>query len=232
MSVEGCVRVIALLCSGVLLAGCADMAEFRQWANKQNTAPRLTPDQLNDQCPQQEKSHLWTKECWEWKQARDEAAAAKRRAEDARRREADAAAYLEEQQRKQREAQEREMAAVQADERAGYKYLSFEDFALDAAKMQGAKVALYGIYVGEGKRLASNQLAALMWIERARSTKGALIPLYTEDAAREARATLLRCDASPVGCTIVVKGRVRMLTLRNAFGSSSQELGVVVESVR
>lgn len=138
----------------------------------------------------------------------------------------------EEEARKKRGKEEREISAVQADERDGYKHLSFDDFALGAERMKGAKIALYGVYVGKGERLARNQLAALMWTERAHGPKGALIPLVTTSAARDSRAVLLRCDASPIGCTIVVRGRVRVVTMRNAFGTSSQELGVVVESVR
>jgi hypothetical protein len=98
--------------------------------------------------------------------------------------------------------------------------------------MQGAKVALYGIYVGKGQRLAYNQLAALMWTERAHETRGGLIPLVTTEATRDSRAMLLSCDASLIGCSITVRGRVRMLTLRNAFGVEYRELGVVVERAR
>lgn len=222
--------------SSLVLVGCADMTALQQMMGNGASQSRLTLEQLNEQCPAQEKSHLWTPECWQWQLARIET---KRRSDEAARKaaqEAEAIAYIEQQQQQQqqklREAEEREKAAVQADERAGYKYLSFQDFALDGAKMQGAKVALYGVYVGKGKRLASNQLAALMWTERSHIIPTALIPLVTTEATRESRATLLDCDSSPLGCGIVVRGRVRMLTLQNAFGASSRELGVVVESVR
>lgn len=225
-------QLLEVVLLSALLVGCADMTALQKLMGHEASKSQLTSEQLNAQCPAQEKSHLWTPECWQWKMARDEV---KRRTEEAERKaeqEAAVAAYREQQAQKLREEEEREKAAVLADERAGYKYLSFEDFALDAAKMQGAKVALYGVYVGKGKRLASNQLAALMWTERADNIPGALIPLVTSEATRESRAVFLRCDASPVGCGLVVRGRIRTVTLQNAFGVGSRELGVVVDSVR
>lgn len=190
---------------------------------------------LDEKCNGTSVNNRYVEDCkrlWEQRRAEYEA---KRRSEVATQEEARAvemAAYRERQEQKLRETQEREMAAQQADERAGYKSLTFEDFALDANKMQGAKIALSGFYVDKGQRLAANQLAALFWIERSQSPKGALIPLITSDAARDSRAMLLRCAESPIGCAVVVRGRVRMLTLRNAFGAESRELGMVVESVR
>ncbi|MBW0170966.1 MAG: hypothetical protein KXJ61_12135 [Hydrogenophaga sp.] len=217
------------------LAACADVPLLKQLGDEVGMSAQPSEEYLAERCSGGRANARWAQHCRQWMNAREAEQEAKRQSEVAAReaaRAAEAAAYQEQQERRQREAAGRERAAVQADEREGYKHLSFEDFALDAARMQGAKVALYGIYVGKGQRLASNQFAALMWIERGQSTKGALMPLVTTDATRDSRAMLLRCDASPVGCVVVVRGRVRMLSMRNAFGADSRELGVVVESVR
>ncbi|WP_066270018.1 hypothetical protein [Hydrogenophaga palleronii] len=221
--------------SSVLLVGCADMTAFQQLMGQDESKPRLAPEQLKQKCVEQEKINSWTTDCLDWAKARDDSEAAKRRSDAqalAAARETELMARRELERQRLREEEVREKAAVQEDERAGYKHLSFEDFALDAAKMQGTKVAVYGVYVGKGKRLASSQLAALMWTERAHSIPSALIPLVTTEATRDSRSMLLHCDASPMGCGVVVRGRIRMLTLQNAFGAVSRDLGVVVESVR
>lgn len=229
------VHSFVMLIVVAMLAACADVPLLKQLGDEMGVSAQPSEEYLAEKCPGWQANARWAEHCRQWRKEREAEQEAKRQSEVAAReaaRAAEAAAYQEQQERRQREAVERERAAVQADEREGYKHLSFEDFALDAARMQGAKVALYGIYVGKGQRLASNQFAALMWIERGQSTKGALMPLVTTDATRDSRAMLLRCDASPVGCMVVVRGRVRMLSLRNAFGADSRELGVVVESVR
>jgi len=235
MAARSSIQVIGLLCISAALAGCANKDVLGQLADDFNLSSKPRAEYLNEKCSRLEARSLWTAECSGWRDERAAKEKERRQAEAAAREaelEARWAIQREEEARKKREAEEREMAAVQADERDGYKHLSFDDFALDAESMKGAKIALYGVYVGKGERLARNQLAALMWTERAHGPKGELIPLVTSGAVRDSRAVLLRCDASPIGCAIVVRGRVRVVTMRNAFGTSSQELGVVVESVR
>ena len=234
MSARTAGRFMATMCVSAFLVACADLTGISQLADEMQSS--LRSESLSERCARWESTSFRSNDCLAWKRQRDaveearrqsDAAAARKAAQDAQR-----AILIEQQEQREREAQQREIAAMQADERDGYKRLTFEDFALDASKMLGSKITLHGIYVDKGKRLASNQLAALMWIEGARSTQGALIPLVTENAVRDARALLLRCAKSPIGCAIVVRGRVRTLTMRNTFGAESKELGVVVESVR
>jgi hypothetical protein len=204
-----------------------------------------TPAELDEKCSRQELTNQqnstvrWTKDCWDWKRKRDDAAEAesveKRRIDEAAKkvaREQELVLYRKQQEQKQQEAQEREIVSMRADERNGYKNLTFGDFNLDASTLQGARIAIRGVYVGKGERLAYDYFDAAMWVSNSKNNKKPLIPLDTKSATREARALLMQCSESRLGCTVVVRGRIRQLTLQNSFGVVRQEFGVVVESVR
>jgi hypothetical protein len=236
-----CWQVAAMFLS-TLLAGCA-LAPMGYSLVQKNAVEN--PEELDKRCSEQERMNRvyslgsWTPECWSWKLKRDAATesevAEKRRTDDEAQknaREEQRAVYKEQQEQKQRELMDREIALMQQDERNGYKTLTFQDFALDAHKLQGTKIAIRGVYVGKGERLAYDYFDAAMWVSNRQNNKKPLIPLATKSAAREARASLMKCSESPLGCALVVRGRIRMLTMQNAFGVVTQEVGVVVESVR
>lgn len=195
------------------------------------TIEEKTPAELEKKCATQELINSWTTDCLTWKRNRDEKRRIDAAAEEAERKE-QRAIYIKQQEQKNRETQEREIVSMQADERNGYKNLTFEEFILDASKLQGTKIAIRGVYLSKGERLAFNFHDAAMWVSNARHNKKPLIPLFTQSASRETRLSLMKCSESPLGCALVVRGRVRMLTSQNAFGVVTQEFGVVVESVR
>lgn len=242
MSTKKGIQAIAAMVLVELVAGCAlTPMGYSLVKNKEVE----NPEELNKKCSEQERINRvyslgsWTPECWSWKQNRDvvtesEVAEKRRTDGEAQRnaREEQRAFYKEQQEQKQREVMDREIALMQQDERNGYKALTFQDFVLDANKLQGAKIAIRGVYVGKGERLAYDHFDAAMWVSNRQNNKKPLIPLVTKSATREARASLMRCSESPLGCVLVVRGRIQMLTMQNAFGAVKQEVGVVVESVR
>ncbi len=194
---------------------------------------------LDEKCPDQQRSNRWTEDCLEWKRLRaaDAAAAAKEAAEKRKaREEADLAAYrrFEERQRREQERLEKErIAAMDADARLGYKTLTFESFALDAKSTIGAKVAIHGLYTPKGERIVRDPISAARWIEGSYESPATVIPLAIDAATRDSRAIFLRCQESMIGwCPLVVRGRVKSLTMRNRFGVTSQQIGLDVESVR
>lgn len=233
MSTTYAARMLLLL-SAAALSACAtyDVASGT-W----NPAGKPTSSAtLEEKCTQQRHINSWTKDCLEWEQQRAAAAALAA----AEKREADQSARLArqqalaEQQMRARELREREdVEAMKEDERQGYKTLTFEDFALDAESMAGARVAVHGLYVARGERLARDPISAIRWIEGGYESHATLLPLLTSSARRDSRASLLKCQESPVGwCPVVVKGRVKTLTLRNRLGVVSRQIGIEVESVR
>jgi hypothetical protein len=176
----------------------------------------------------------WSAACLQWKKEQDDAAVIRKlesdAAERARLREETAKRRAE----KQREAERQEAEALRSEQAAGYTSLSFEDFALDAPGMQGARVAVQGIYVENGQRLIRDPYAVALWLESGESVRGAVIPLLIDTASRDARAAFLRCDGlrHPIGCAMVVRGRVERLTLSNALGARRNEIGIAVDSIR
>lgn len=226
-------RLLLLLASATLPAcGTYDVVDGK-W-RPFSVLPISGP--LEEKCPQQLRIQWQTKDCQEWERHREaavaEAAEEKRRVEEAARQERRRAAA--EQEARERELREREYAAaVQEDERQGYKTLTFNDFALDAKSMLGTRVAVHGFYVARGERLARDPISAIRWIEASHDSSATLLPLLTSSASRDSRALLLRCQESPVGwCPLVAKGRVKTLTMRNRLGVVSQQVGIELESAR
>lgn len=219
--------------AAVALTACAPFAPF-QIIGAELAAPSATTasQPLEVKCPEQEIINSWTFDCLEWKRRRDAAAEQKRLEREA--------AYSEqrerlaEQEQQEQERREREFIAAQKeDERQGYRTLTFEDFALDARSMIGAKVAVHGLYTSKGDRLVRDPISAAFWIERGQDNGAALIPLAIHTATRDSRALILRCQESLVGwCPLVVRGRVQALTMRNSLGATSRQVGLAVDSVR
>ena len=242
MSAKNRIQALVVMALVGLLAGCA-LAPMGYSIAKNKEVEN--PEELNKKCSEQERMNQvyslgsWTPECWSWKLKRDASSESeiveKRRTDDEaqkKAREEQRAIYKEQQEQKQREVMDREIALMQQDERNGYKTFTFQDFALDAHKLQGTKIAIRGVYIGKGERLAYDYFDAAMWVSNRQNNKKPLIPLAIKSATREARASLMKCSESPLGCALVVRGRIRMLTMQNAFGVVTQEVGVVVESVR
>ncbi len=227
----GLVGAVCLLALG---SGCTDqgMLQLRQMQAQLARATNPVPDKpLNEKCPIQESINAWTDDCVAWMKQRDAAARMRRQADETAR-QAAAVRLLAQQQEQERESRERERAAMQEDERQGYKNMSFDEFILDAKTMQGRKVVLKGIYVERGQRLVRDHLSAVRWIQYSDFGVGVLIPLQADDAPREARALLLQCGRAVTGCPLVVRGRIKELTLRNGYGVQSRQFGLVVEGIR
>lgn len=213
-------KLICLVATSLLFAatGCSELRNLRGTSDSVGS--------LDQRCPSQFLYEKPSKECREWKRQKDEEVAneeARRRAEYERR--------LEQQEQERKAAMERERIAAQEDERHGYRNISFEDFALDARSMIGAKIVLHGIYVAKGDRMARDSVAALRWIG-GMEEKGVIVPLLTDRASRSARAAFLHCADIPQGCPMIVRGRIEVLTLRNSFGVERREPGLVVDSTR
>ncbi len=197
------------------------------------TSPSLLAQDLDAKCKQQEAINFWTPDCMEWKRQRDADLAAKSKADEEAR-----ATYWknqrEQQAQKEQESVRQEAEAIKKDKTEGYKFITFEDFALDAPTMIGAKVSVRGLYVDKGERLIRDPVSAARWVSTGESVKGVNIPLRTESASRDARANFLRCANAntPLGCGMVIRGRVEMLTLRNRLGNQWREVGISVEGIR
>jgi hypothetical protein len=231
-------RFVAAIMATLLVAGCVTYDQeqhlfVRAPAFGQNSAPPLSAQDMAQKCKQQEAINFWTADCLAWKHQRDAELDAKNKAAEAERA-AYWAAQREQQATQQKETERQEVEAVKRDEREGYRPITFEDFALDASEIKGAKVSIRGLYVDKGERLFRDPRSVILWIQYGESGKGVSMPLLTENASREARATFLRCANAniPVGCGIVIRGRVESLTLRNRLGVERQELGIAVETVR
>lgn len=128
---------------------------------------------------------------------------------------------------KEREAAEQER---QAAEDAGYDRVSFDDYLLDAKKLQasGRKIVVRGFYRRTGgiEELNETFLGAMG------ATNATPIFILTEDATRDFRAGLLRCNSLPEGanvCPVKVRGYVSSCTL-TLLGNSVVKPCVVVES--
>jgi hypothetical protein len=63
-----------------------------------------------------------------------------------------------------------------------------------------------------------------------------MVPLLTDDASREFRQYLLKCQSNPVsaqgGCSVTVLGHVTICKLSNAFGATREPPCVDVEEGR
>lgn len=197
------------------------------------TSPALPAQDLDEKCGAQQAINSWTDDCLEWKRRRDRDQAERDKVDNEAR-----AAYWKRQREQEatnaQEAEQREAASIKKDEVEGYKYITFEDFALDAAKMKGVKVSVRGLYIDSGERLLRDPLSALRWVSNGEAVRGANIPLLTERASRDARATFLRCAnaATPLSCGMVVRGHVETLVLRSRLGIERVEVGIAVESIR
>lgn len=187
---------------------------------------------LDARCQREAQIDSWTPECLTWKERKDAADAAAQRAEEQARKD-EWARIKAERAREERAAEQREAAAVAQDEREGFHHLSFEEFALDAPDMKpGTKVAVSGLYLSEGQRLLRDPMSAARWVELGEGGEGVVIPLATKGATRAARATLLHCSGAPLGCPVVVRGKVEVLMMRNRLGASWAEIGIAVEDIR
>lgn len=226
-------KLVLPVLAGAFLTACAPIDALRN-ASTGRPAPstQTTTKSLDDKCATQERMNSWTIDCLEWKRQRDAAAEEERLRDEATR--SEQRRLLAEQRRLEQARREHEhIAAKREDERLGYKTLTFEDFALDASSMIGAKVAIHGFYTPKGDRLARDPISAAFWIEGSRDNSATLIPLATHAATRDSRALLLRCQESLIGwCPLVVRGRIQSLTMRNRLGATSRQIGLVVESVR
>lgn len=214
--------------TAVTLTACAELDAFRS----------VLPDaavasgSFEQKCFDQERINAWTADCLEWRRQRDAADEERRQAEETAQSAARDRLAAQAQQEQLRREQEF-MAAVKEDERQGYKAMTFEDFALDGRSMIGLKVAIHGYYTPKGDRLVRDPISAVFWLERNQGSTAVLIPLVTHLAGRDSRALLLRCQDSLIGwCPLVVRGRIQTLTVRNHLGAASQQIGLVVESVR
>ena len=231
-------KFVAAVMATLLVAGCVtyDPEQNRFVTSPDfgaNYGPPLSAQDMAQKCRQQEAIDSWTDDCLAWKHQRDAELDAKRRADEAENA-AYWAAQKEQQAKQKKEAEKHEAEAVKRDEREGYKPITFENFALDASNMKGARVSIRGLYIDNGERLFRDPLSVILWTQNGQSGKGVSMPLLTANASREARATFLRCANAniPVGCGLVIRGRVESLTLRNRLGVEWQEIGIAVETVR
>ena len=195
--------------------------------------PTLSAQELDTKCKGQEAINFWTSDCIEWKHQRDADLDEKNKADEAAR-----AVYWrnqrEQQAKNEQDAARQEAEAIMKDKAEGYRFMTFEEFVLDAPRMKGAKVAVRGLYVDKGERLIRDPLSAARWISAGETVRGVNIPLLTEDASRDARASFLRCAGAnnPLGCGMTVRGHVKLLTLTNRLGTQWREIGIGVESIR
>lgn len=132
-------------------------------------------------------------------------------------------------------AQQAEQA--ERDRARGYESITVETFVLDGRDLasKAAKVSLSAVYVREGKLevLYADTRAVMMAQERLYQPN---VPLLTDDASRDFRQYLLRCQSNPgsaqMGCPVTVLGRATMCTLSNAFGGTRAQPCVTVEDGR
>lgn len=196
-----------------------------------------SPAQMEKECGPQVTGSYISPFCGDWVSQRKREIQEQRESDEAQRR---AAAIKNQQAQKEllrQQAEDRarlEEQAIRADEVEGYKYISFEDFALDAKKMQGSKISIRGIYVEQGARLLRDGMAVARWSALADENPSANIPLFSDNAARDARKMLMQCDSTsrPAGCEMVIRGRIKSLALQNKLGAKWDAMGIVVDSVR
>ena len=216
------VKLIAVVIATFLVSSCATY-----------DPPPLSAEDMAAKCNQQKLINSWTEDCMAWDRQRNAELDAKNKADEAVRA-ANWKIQSEQQAKQMQEKAQQEAEAIGKDERDGYKYISFEDFALDGFKLKGARVSIRGLYVDQGGRLIRDQFSVARWVQTSEESKGVNIPLMTEDASRDARAAFLRCANAnmPLGCGMVIRGRVKLLTLQNRLGVKWQEVGIAVETIR
>ena len=212
--------LLATLAAAATLSGCAALP--------------ITPEQVAQRCEQQVDMRSWTPDCNNWRMQRDLKAAQQRQAEDAAR-EAQIqserqAAWQREQQQAQKASLQKAQALIDENQRLGYKTITFDDLALDGKALEGKKVAIYGTYVDEGPYLFRDAKTYATFRATYQAVRGSYIPLYAEQASRDARATLLRCANAPLGCPMMIRGKVATLSMGNAMGAKWEELGIQIES--
>jgi thiamine kinase-like enzyme len=113
--------------------------------------------------------------------------------------------------------------------------ITVETFALDGRDLAAIdrEVTLTGVYLREGNFdvLYASRQAAMMANQQGLHQPNVL--LLTDDASRDFRQTLLRCQSNHVdarfGCPVAISGRATMCTLTSAFGASRKEPCVAVE---
>ena len=110
----------------------------------------------------------------------------------------------------------------EAEQRLGYTRMSFNDFILDGKQLAaaGAKVAVYGVY----RKFRDNAEALLPPGSTPDYHPSTVIPLLIENATREARSVLLRCDQDQMhygGCAGNVIGTATMCTKTTLVSESS-----------
>jgi hypothetical protein len=139
------------------------------------------------------------------------------------------------QQKDEQEEEARRQQQLEDQARAGgYQKTSVETFVLDGRDLaaRGSKVSLAGNYLREGNLevLYADTRAVLM---RTHGVPQPNVPLLTDDASREFRQHLLRCQSNPgsaqMGCPVTVLGRATMCTLSNAFGGMRESPCVAVD---
>jgi hypothetical protein len=123
-----------------------------------------------------------------------------------------------------------------ADEARGYPHITVETFMLDGKDLAsvGAKAAIAGAYVREGNldNLYADRRALFM---ARQDNSQPNVPLVTDDASRDFRQQLLRCQSdasSHLGCLVTVLGHATTCKLSNAFGAGREEPCLTVEDGR
>jgi uncharacterized protein YecT (DUF1311 family) len=137
----------------------------------------------------------------------------------------------------QRATQRTEEARNQEREQAlGYQHISLETFLLDGKDLAAreAKVSLSGVLVREGNVDVLYADAAAMWTATHYPNRGNQleVPLLTDDASRDFRQYLLRCQSNPGGCSVTVLGHATICKLSNAFGATRELPCVAAEEGR
>jgi hypothetical protein len=116
--------------------------------------------------------------------------------------------------------------------------ITVETFALDGRDLAAIErdVTLSGVYLREGNFDVLYATREAVMIAKQQMLHQPNVLLLTDDASRDFRRTLLRCQSNPVdarfGCPVAILGRATMCTLTNAFGASRTEPCVAVEDGR
>jgi hypothetical protein len=138
---------------------------------------------------------------------------------------------------RQREQQARD---EEYDRTHGYRHISVETFVLDGKDLaaRAAKVSLSGAYLREGnvEVLYDDSRAVILATHSGNAGHQPKVALLTDDASREFRQLLLRCQSNAgsaqVGCSVTALGHATMCTLSNVFGAARRLPCVAVEAGR
>jgi hypothetical protein len=105
-----------------------------------------------------------------------------------------------------------------------YREVSFTDFELDKRQMRpGEQLAMHGFYQVSGR---------LEVLSESLFPTSLAVPVLSDGAPRDTRATLLKCRSLPAGCNVTLLGHVTVCQMSWMGRPVSDEICLAVDSIR